>query len=75
MKGKTMRTFLGAILGCLLTVVVVYMHDTLATSTVASGSTAGTQQQIVNWDVAANEWGRIKQNIRLTWTRLTSNVG
>lgn len=51
-----MRTFLGAILGCLLTIIVVYMHDTMitsrATSTVAGGSTAGAQQRIVNWDVA-----------------------
>lgn len=70
-----MRTFLGMILGCLLTIAVVYMHDTMATSTVANSSGASSSQQIVNWTVASTEWGKVKENIRLTWIRLTSNVG
>lgn len=70
-----MRTFLGMILGCLLTVGVVYIHDSMATSTVASGSTAGASRQIVNWDVAANEWGQVKQNVHTTWLKLKANSG
>jgi hypothetical protein len=48
-----MRTLLGMILGCLLTIAVVYVHDSMATSTVASGTTANRSRAIVNWDVAA----------------------
>ena len=41
MEGKIhMREFLGIILGVLLTVAVVYVHDSMATSTVASGVSA-----------------------------------
>lgn len=70
-----MRTFLGMILGCLLTIAVVYIHDSMATSTVASGSTVGMSRQIVNWDVAASEWGQVKENVHTTWLKLTANSG
>lgn len=70
-----MRTFFGMILGCLLTIAVVYMHDSMATSTVASGSTAGATRQIVNWDVAASEWGQVKDNVHTTWLKLKANAG
>lgn len=70
-----MRTFLGMILGCMLTIAVVYIHDSMATSTVASGSTAGTSRQIVNWDVAAREWGQVKENVHTTWLKLKANTG
>ncbi|WP_424629312.1 hypothetical protein [Bradyrhizobium sp. SYSU BS000235] len=70
-----MRTFLGLILGCLLTIAVVYIHDSMATSTVASGNAAGTSRQIVNWDVAATEWGQVKQNVHTAWLKLTANNG
>jgi hypothetical protein len=70
-----MRTFLGMILGCLLTIAVVYVHDAMATSTVASGPAMAQHSQIVNWDVASSEWGRVKENVRLTWVKLTGNVG
>lgn len=70
-----MRTFLGMILGVLLTVAVVYIHDSMATSTVASGSTASTSRQIVNWDVAASEWSEVKENVRTTWLKLKASNG
>ncbi len=70
-----MRTFLGMILGCLLTVAVVYIHDSMATSTVASGTTASTSRQIVNWDVANTEWNEVKQNVHTTWLKLKANNG
>jgi hypothetical protein len=62
------------ILGCLLTIAVVYIHDSMATSTVASGTAAGTSRQIVNWDVAASEWGQVKQNAHTTWLKLKANT-
>ena len=70
-----MRTFLGMILGSLLTIAVVYIHDSMATSTVASGTTASTSRQIVNWDVAASEWSEVKENVRTTWLKLKANNG
>ncbi|MGL4559718.1 MAG: hypothetical protein ACRCV5_19655 [Afipia sp.] len=70
-----MRTFLGMILGCLLTIGFVYIHDSMATSTVASDASAGTSRQIVNWDVAASEWGQVKENVRTTWLKLKANSG
>lgn len=70
-----MRTFLGMILGCLLTIAFVYMHDSMATSTVASGPAAATTAQIVNWDVAEREWSRVTDGVRTAWVRLTANIG
>ena len=67
-----MRTFLGMILGCLLTIAVVYIHDSMATSTVASGTTASTSRQIVNWDVAATDWAALKARAQSDWTKLSS---
>lgn len=70
-----MRTFFGMVLGCLLTIGLVYIHDSMATSTVASGPSAGSSRQIVNWDVAASEWGQMKQDVHTTWLKLTANNG
>jgi hypothetical protein len=69
-----MRTFLGMILGSLLTIAVVYIHDSMATSTVASGTTASTSRSIVNWDVAASEWGQVKEGVRTTWLKLKAST-
>jgi hypothetical protein len=68
-----MRTFVGMILGCLLTIGVVYVHDAMATSTVANGTT--TSRAIVNWDVAASEWGEVKENARTAWLKLKAYNG
>ena len=64
-----MRTLFGMILGCLLTVGVIYVHDTMATSAVAS---SGASHAIVNWDVAATEWGHVKEGVHIAWLKLTS---
>jgi hypothetical protein len=70
-----MRTFFGMILGCLLTIAAVYMHDTMATSRVDAGPAAATNAQIVNWDVAATVWSDVKSNVRIGWDRLTKSFG
>lgn len=69
-----MRTFVGMILGCLLTIGVVYVHDSMATSTAANGTTT-TSRAIVNWDVAASEWGEVKENARTAWLKLKAYNG
>jgi hypothetical protein len=63
-----MRTFFGMVLGCLLTIAVVYVHDTAVTPVV--GGQAGTTNMIVNWDVAARRWGDIRQTIHTAWVKL-----
>jgi hypothetical protein len=69
-----MRTFLGMILGCLLTIAVVYMHDSMATSTVANGSSATASRQIVNWDVARAELGQVSTDLHTAWLKLKANI-
>jgi hypothetical protein len=69
-----MRTFIGMILGCLLTIGVVYAHDSMATSTVANGTTASASRAIVNWDVARSEWVEVKENMRTAWLKLKASV-
>ena len=70
-----MRRFIGMILGCLLTVGAVYVHDSMATSTVASGTTASTSRQIVNWDVAQAQWIEVKNDVHATWLKLKASDG
>jgi hypothetical protein len=68
-----MREFFGMILGCALTILVVYLHDSgigAATTTEPAQAT----RQIVNWDVAAGEWTRMEHNARVAWDKLTANV-
>ena len=67
-----MRMFLGMILGALLLTSGVYIHDSLQTSTVASGQTAQSNQTLVNWDVAALEWQALKQRTHEDWIRISS---
>jgi len=67
-----MRVFLGMILGALLLVAGVYIHDSMATSTVASGQVAQANRTIVNWDVAATDWSALKARAHDDWIRLSS---
>jgi hypothetical protein len=69
-----MRTFLGMILGCVLTIGLVYIHDVRASSTVASSTTGIETRQIVNWDVAQANWNKMTENARLAWIKLRDGV-
>jgi hypothetical protein len=60
-----MRTFVGIILGCLLTVAAAYIHDTTYARGGANGSNA-----IVNWEVAAREWNLFKQEVETAWLKM-----
>jgi hypothetical protein len=70
--GYGMRVFLGMILGAMLLVVGVYIHDSQPTSTVASGQNASGNRTIVNWDVAAADWHALKTRAHDDWIRLSS---
>lgn len=67
-----MQTFIGMILGALLLVCGVYVYDSMQTSTVANGGVAQTGRTIVNWDVAAAEWDRLKARAHDDWVRISS---
>jgi hypothetical protein len=69
-----MRTFLGMILGCLLTIGMVYIHDVRASSSVASTTTGVETRQIVNWDVAQANWNKMTENAHHAWIKLKESV-
>jgi len=67
-----MQTFVGMILGALLLVCGVYIYDSMQTSSVANGQVAGANRTIVNWDVAAADWDRLKARAHQDWVRISS---
>jgi hypothetical protein len=67
-----MRVFLGMILGALLLVTGVYIHDSMSTSPVAGGQVAQASRTIVNWDVAATDWTALKNRVHSDWVKLSS---
>jgi hypothetical protein len=68
-----MREFFGMVLGCALTILVVYLHDNPITSS-TTNDPAQVTRPIVNWDVAAGEWTRMQHNARVAWDKLTANI-
>jgi hypothetical protein len=68
-----MREFFGMVLGCALTILVVYLHDS-GIGAKAANEPGQTTRQIVNWDVAATEWAHMQHNARVAWDKLTANV-
>ena len=68
-----MRTFFGMILGCLLTVAVVYVHDAMAVPASVGSVQASTSKAIVNWDVARSEWGQVTETARTAWLKLRAS--
>jgi hypothetical protein len=67
-----MQTFLGMILGALLLVAGVYIRDSMSTSTVANGQVAQANRTIVNWDVAAADWAKLKTRAHDDWVKISS---
>ncbi len=67
-----MRVFLGMILGALLLGLVVYVRDSMSTSTVAGGQVTQSNRTIVNWDVVATNWHALKTEVHDDWIKLSS---
>jgi hypothetical protein len=67
-----MQVFLGMILGALLLIAGVYIHDSQSTSTVANGPHASTNRTLVNWDVASAEWDVLKARAHQDWIKISS---
>ena len=70
--GIAMQTFVGMILGALLLVCGVYVYDSMQTSSVANGQVAQANRTIVNWDVAAADWDKLKTRAHEDWVRISS---
>jgi len=74
MEDFAMRTLFGMILGALILGIGVYMHDSMATSSVANGQTAQERRTIVNWDVAQTNWEALKTRTKEDWAKLTAQM-
>jgi hypothetical protein len=70
--GIVMQTFVGMILGALLLVCGVYLYDTKQTSSVEKGQVAQANRTIVNWDVAATDWNKLKNRAHEDWVKISS---
>lgn len=69
-----MRLILGMILGALLLLAGAYYHDSMSTSTVASGPNASEQRPMVNWDVVEANWNTFKIRVREGWASLRARI-
>jgi len=67
-----MQTFFGMILGALLLVCGVYVHDSMQTSAVANGEVATSNRTIVNWEVAKADWDMLRDRAHKDWVRISS---
>jgi hypothetical protein len=71
-RDYAMQTFVGMILGALLLVGGVYVYDSMQTSSVANGQVAQANRTIVNWDVAAADWSRLKTRAHEDWVKISA---
>jgi hypothetical protein len=62
------------ILGAILTVSLAYYYDSMQTSSVATGPTAGASRTMVNWDVVESNWNSFKVKAQAGWTELRARV-
>ena len=69
-----MRILFGMILGCLLAVAVVYVHDTMAAPAGTDGARVSTSRAIVNWGVARSEWGQVTESVHSAWLKLRAST-
>ncbi len=73
-----MRYILGIIFGTTLTIAFAFLHDSMATSSVAGTSDGGQSRAIVNWEVVKSDWRDLKANLsvmndraRESWAKFT----
>ncbi|HWV43729.1 hypothetical protein [Pseudorhodoplanes sp.] len=69
-----MRLILGMLLGALLLVAGAYYHDTMHTSTVASGAAATQNRPMVNWDVVETNWNSFKIRVQEGFADLRARI-
>jgi hypothetical protein len=62
------------LLGALLLLAGAYYHDSMRTSTVASGPTATDNRPMVNWDVVEANWNSFKVRVQEGWADLRARI-
>jgi hypothetical protein len=62
------------ILGALLLIAGAYYHDSMHTSTVASGPDAPLHRPMVNWDVVETNWNRLKIRLQEGFADLRARI-
>ncbi|MGD9923500.1 MAG: hypothetical protein AB7V13_18955 [Pseudorhodoplanes sp.] len=70
-----MRLIIGMVLGALLLIAGAYYHDSMHTSTVASGPDATQNRPMVNWEVVESNWNSFKIRIQEGWADLRARIG
>ena len=63
-----MRTFMGILLGIVVTIGTVYVFDAWTT---APPEPVADQRPIVNWDVVAKKWDGVATKARVVWSKLS----
>ena len=69
-----MRLILGMLLGALLLIAGAYYHDSMQTSTVASGPGATENRPMVNWDVVEANWNSFKIRLQNGFADLRARI-
>ena len=69
-----MRLILGMILGAVLLIAGAYYHDSMHTSTVASGPDATQHRPMVNWDVVETNWNSLKVRLQDGFAELRARI-
>ena len=69
-----MRLIIGMIVGALLLTTGAYLHDSMNSSTVASGPTATEHRPMVNWDVVESNWNNLMVRVQEGWAQLRARV-
>ena len=66
-----MRLIFGMVLGAMLTISAAYVADTTNIFMPAASARSGAPQAMVNWDVVAERFDRVKDATRHALGRLT----
>jgi hypothetical protein len=69
-----MRLILGMVLGAALLMAGAYYHDSMSTSTIASGPNAAEHRTMVNWDVVEANWNTFKVKVQEGWASLRARI-
>ena len=69
-----MRLILGMLLGADLLAAGAYYHDSMTTSTVATGPGASANRPMVNWDVGETNWNGLKVLVQEGWADLRARI-
>lgn len=68
-----MPTFLGFVLGVIVTIFGAYLYDAV-TGNAGNGMTVGDRTPMVNWTVVTNDWDIFEANMRAASDRISHAI-